>query len=702
MFPRSNRPKALCPGQADWNLSRTRPEKRRRRARSRRAAPLIAALAFLLLGHATPALSFEEGDALAELSLEELMNVELVVSASRYEQDAAEAPASVTIVTAQEIQRYGYQTLADVLRSVRGFYTSYDRTYHYVGSRGFGRPGDYNTRLLLLVNGHRINDNIYESAYIGTGFSLDLDLVERIEVVRGPSSSVYGTNAFFGVVNVITKEGSGLGGLWLTGEGGSYSSYGGSVDYGVRTPEGVDLLISGSAYESDGQDLFYQEFDTPEENNGITSGTDYDKHQRFFTTLRYEGFTLHGSYSSREKGIPTAAWETLFNDPGTMCVDTRGFVALSHRKEYGEKTGLESRFSYDWYSYEGDYVYDYGEEEPDIVVFRDESMWRWLTGEVQLTRRIGERNTLVAGGDYRHNQSQDQKSYDPYDVYLDDVRSGNAWAAYLQDELSIGSKLLLNAGVRHDQYDTFGGTTNPRVGLIVGATPATTIKFLYGTAFRAPNAYELYYTDGEETGTQKANTDLMPEEITTYEVAVEQHIGKRLHGTVSLFTYRVTDLITMTTDLEDDLLVYRNMDKAEARGVETELFGAFLRDRVRGRLSYTYQDAEDVTTGQTLANSPFHLAKMNFSFPLGIQDAYAGAELQYTGERRTLQGEKAAGYLLANLTITAPLWQKKAFLSASLYNAFDTKYSDPVSDEYIQDAIDQDGRSLWVRLRYRI
>ena len=113
----------------------------------------------------------------------------------------------MTIVTAGEIKRYGYRTLADILRSVRGFFVTYDRNYDYVGVRGFGRPGDYNSRVLLLVDGHRINDNVYDTASIGTEFPVDVDLIDRMEIIPGPSSSLYGNNAFFGVINIITRKG---------------------------------------------------------------------------------------------------------------------------------------------------------------------------------------------------------------------------------------------------------------------------------------------------------------------------------------------------------------------------------------------------------------------------------------------------------------------------------------------------------------
>ena len=127
---------------------------------------------------------------LSNLSLEELADlpIDSVYGASSYNQKVTEAPSSITIVTSDEIQRYGYRTLADILRSVRGFYVTYDRNYSFLGVRGFSRPGDYNARVLLLVDGHRLNDNIFGAALIGTEFPLDVDLIERVEIIRGPSS----------------------------------------------------------------------------------------------------------------------------------------------------------------------------------------------------------------------------------------------------------------------------------------------------------------------------------------------------------------------------------------------------------------------------------------------------------------------------------------------------------------------------------
>ncbi len=124
---------------------------------------------------------------LTKLSLNELtkVHIETVYGASKFEQKVTRAPSSVTIVTADEIQKYGYHTLADLVKSVPGFYINYDRQDAYIGVRGVSRPSDYNSLLLTLVDGHRVNDNVYDGTYIDGEFTLDFDLIDRVEIIRG-------------------------------------------------------------------------------------------------------------------------------------------------------------------------------------------------------------------------------------------------------------------------------------------------------------------------------------------------------------------------------------------------------------------------------------------------------------------------------------------------------------------------------------
>lgn len=666
----------------------------------------LALLALLSVCRAEAAAAAPQSSPdLTELSVEQLLNVEIatVYGASRYEQKVTEAPSSVSIVTAEDIKRYGYRTLADILRGVRGFYVTSDRNYATIGVRGFNRAGDLNTRVLLLVDGHRINDNLYESAPIGTEFPVDVDLIERIEIIRGPGSSLYGTNAFFGVINVITRQGTDLQGTEVSGSAGSFDTYSGRVSYGNEFQSGLEMLLSASIMDSAGpKRLFFREFDTPETNNGIAERGDDDKSYQLFSKLNYRDFTLTGVYASREKGIPTASFGTLFNDPRTRTSDEHGYLDLRYAHLFAGKTEVTARLYYDRFYYHGDFIYDRRADPADPplpVVNRDLGWGSWWGAEALATRTFLDRHKVTAGVEYRDNFRQDQSNYDaaPNVQYLDDRRRSSIWALYLQDEVRILDNLSLNAGVRFDHYDTFGGTTNPRLALIYRPLEGSTLKLLYGEAFRAPGAFEFFYSDGGQS--IKANPGLRPEKIRTYELVYEQYLGEWFRSSLSGFYYRIDDLISQQLDPADGLIQFRNIDQVEARGMELELEGRWANG-LQGRLSYTFQDTEDLQSGRTLTNSPRHLAKLNLIAPLIRERLFAGIEEQYTSRRTTLAGGHAAAYYLTNLTLFGRNLLPGLDLSATLYNLFDTRYGDPGGAEHLQDVIGQDGLGFRVKLTY--
>lgn len=650
----------------------------------------LLALPLLSYGQADP-LSVEGFQGAEKLLLQEIPSV---YSASKYEQKVTEAPASVSIVTADEIKKFGYRTLADILRSVRGFHVTYDRNYSYVGVRGFAPPGDYNTRLLLLVDGQRINDNVYDMAFVGTEFVLDVDLIERVEIVRGPSSSLYGNNAFFGVINVITKRGRDLQGAEISGEAGSYDTYKGRLSYGRTLPWGLEGVLSGSFYTSNGQRLFYKEFDDPASNNGVAENSDDDQFYSIFGKLSWRDFTLEGALSSREKGIPTGAYETVFNDPRSRTTDEQGYIDLKYEHNFGTQWSVMARLAYHHYYYSGNYLYDY----PPITLNKDKGVGEWWGGELQVTTRALPRQTLTFGTEYRYNLHQDQKNFDPdpFAVYLDEHRDSQNWALYVQDSIMLFKSLSLNLGVRYDHYDSFGGTTNPRLALIYNPFALTTVKLLYGTAFRAPNAYERFYTASDG---QKANPGLEPETITTYELIVEQYLGEHLRGTAAAFAYKLDNLITFHTDPKDGVRVFDNVEEITAHGLELELEGKWASG-LMGRLSYTYQETKNEQTGRRLTNAPRHLAKFNLSVPLYQDKLFSGLEMQYTSARKTRAGGEAKGFLVTNLTLFSQHVLKGLEVSASIYNLFDVHYGDPGSEEHRQEVIPQDGRAFRLKLTY--
>lgn len=646
----------------------------------------------------------QELNALADMSLEDLMKVQVptVYGASKHEQKVTEAPSDVTVVTAEEIQRRGARTLGEALDGVRGLYVTSDRTYSYLGVRGFNRPGDFNSRTLVLVDGQRINDNIYNSGFIGTEFPVDVDLIERVEVIRGPGSALYGNNAFFGVINLVTKRGRDLKAAEASVEAGSFDSYRGRATYGNQFKNEVEILLSGSIYDSGGRDrLYYPEYDSPATNDGFAERADGDSYKNGFAKLSYKDFTLEGSFHNREKHIPTGAFGTVFNDPTTKAVDERGFVRLKFDREFGDDWAVVAAIAYDHYRYLGDYFSDYGPElgPPDLQINRDVGIGRWWETEFQVRKTFNERLSLMSGFEYRQDITQRQENFNiPSDESFIDYSAQNYnWGVFTQGELNILTNLTLTAGVRYDRYDTFGGTVNPRAGLIGKPFKDTVIKAMYGTAFRGPNAFELYYHDA---GTAKANPDLDAETIRTYELAVDQYFGPRLRASVSGFFYQTENLINQVTDPADGLIVFENLDKSEAIGVEMELESNW-ENGLSARASFTLQDATDSVTGNRLDNSPRHLAKLYLSVPLAPKRLYLTPSLRYLGSRETLAGNRVDSYWLADLNLLATDYPKGWDFSVGVYNLAGTRHYHLGGTEHMQDMLEMDGTSFRVKVTRR-
>lgn len=629
---------------------------------------------------------------LTELSIEQLLDIE-VYSASKFAQKTTEAPASVSIVTAADIRDYGYRTLADILRGVRGLDISYDRNYSYLGARGFNPPGGYSNRILMLVDGYRVNDVVYDSAPIGTEFILDMNLIERVEVVRGPGSSIYGSNAFFGVVNIITRRGRDFNGWEASGEAASFGAGAGRLTYGRQHENGVEVLLSASYFGSSRQDLFFPEFNTPATNNGVAQGLDHDTAKRVYGKLSFDDFTLAAAYSERTKGIPTASYGTVFNDPRAQTTDALTALYLGYDGQLSGQQDITARLSYNGYSYRGAYPWD----QPPVTVNEDWSGGEWWGADVKLVSHY-ERHKLVLGAEYQDNFRQDQKNYDvaPYGLYLDDQRSSTRTALYAQDEIMLHENLKFNAGGRYDHYSTVGDAVNPRLALIYTPRPETALKLLYATAFRTPNAYELYYTSTD----MKPNQNLKPEEITSHELVIEHQLQPNLRLTASAYYNQIRNLIDQVIDPADGLLMFQNTGQTKAKGVEFEAERAWADD-TRLRASYAWQLSRDQGSGVELLNSPRHLAKLNYSVPLFDNKLRSGAELQYTGSRKTLAGGSAGGHAVANLTLTSQKLAQGLELSASIYNLFDRHYADPGRPEHLQDVIPQDGRNFRFKLSYR-
>ncbi|MES3025043.1 MAG: TonB-dependent receptor [Pseudomonadota bacterium] len=675
-----------------------------RTARGGLAAALtlaLAAPAAFAPGAAQAASAPDPAQDLTALPFEQLLTME-VYSASKFVQKANEAPSSVTVISAADIRSHGWRTLADVARSVRGLYVGYDRNYSYLGGRGFLRPGDYNTRFLLQVDGNRINDAVYDQAPLGAEFPLELDLIERIEFVPGPGSSIYGSNAFFGVINVITKKaGSGPGtgaapATRVTLEAGSFGARRAGASTGWRSAGGTAVLLGASRHSSDGADLYYPEYDTPAENNGVASGRDHERGTRLFASVAHGALQAMLIHAERVKGVPTGAFLQPFNDPRSQTTDRQSYLSLAWRGAPGRHEELGTRLFWGSYDSFGDYVID----DAARTLNHDGSRARWWGAELKLesTRLAGHR--LLFGLDYQRDYQLRQYNYDlaPRFEYLDQRRSGVRAGLYLQDQIALGERVLLNLGLRYDRNTGVAGVLSPRAALIAQLSRSTTLKAIYGRAYRAPNSYEQHYAFPGEGG-QLPNPELRTERIGSSELALTHQFDPATRLTATAFRNVVTDLITQQLSGPDQMTRFENAGRVRARGMEFEL------ERHWGgaaslRASYSrIRVGTGGAGGAADVNAPAHLAKFNLALPLGRSRWHAGLEAQYVARRGALDGE-AAPYWLANANLfTATLWRRLE-AAVSVSNLFDRAYADPAAIEHRQRAIAQDGRAVRVRLAY--
>lgn len=650
---------------------------------------VAVAAAFLQFSAVSDSLADEQAafaaPQLIDIPFEQLLTLE-VSSASRYSQKIGEAPSAAVVVDAGEIRTHGYRTLADVLRSMPGLYITDDHSWSYIGVRGFSRPGDYNTRVLLLVDGYRVNDNIYNQAYIGNEFLVDIDMIERVEFIPGPGASAYGDNAFFGVINVITKSASALQGAAVTVEAGSHNAFKSSFRYGGRLDNGAEIVASIAQYDSKGRDWYFPEY------GAVAHDLDEERYTKFFTKLSYKGWAFEGGYMKRPRHNPAAPYDAVFGDERLETVDTHAYANASYQTDLSATLQLSGNLNYGVFDYDGIYPY------PASVLNIDRSRGRRAGAEVRLLSTAFAGHKLMGGAEYQKDLRQLQRNYDqsPHFDYINTDQTPHKYGVFVQDEYAIRDDLLLNAGLRYDHYSAFGGTANPRVALVYHPSAGNGVKLIYGSAYRAPNAYEMFY--GDESGVYRTNPDLRPERIKTYELVVEKQLGNKWNGTMSVFHYDVESLITQVEDGSGNLMFINGGDM-HTSGVEFSAARVWASGaRLKGSLGYN--EARDKSNDAWLVNSPHVTGKLALALPL--PDAWqAGAELQYTSPRHTVGG-KVSSYTLASLTLNRTNILKGLDLSISAYNLLDKEYEDPAdTGAFVQDVLRQDGRTFRVKLDYR-
>jgi outer membrane receptor for ferrienterochelin and colicins len=632
---------------------------------------------------------------LTGLSIEDLSKVRLS-TASRHLDDPRKAPAAFTVITAEEIQRQGWRTLADLLRSITGFYTAYDRSYAYVGVRGFLQSGDYNARLLLLIDGHRVNDNVYDSALIGTEFPLDVDLIDRVEVVRGPGASLFGTNAELAVVNVFTRQPDNQTSIETTSGADTFDGRLGEGRVSFRAGQFTGL-VSGSVYRSNGAyHLYFPTFDSPTTNHGIATNLDGDRYDHGFAMIRRGRFRLEVLLGARDKIVPNAPYQTIFDDPANRTMDTRGYVDASYSRNLSPDTQLDVRAYYDAYRYWGSFPYT-GLNGPGRTVQINDAAADGVGGEVVVGHRLGQ-NRIVVGGAGEHNFRINQRNYylgQP--PFLDDHRTLDLGAIFGEAELNPSNRFTFNLGGRIDWYNLYGTNVSPRVAAMYFPTASTSLKYIFGHAFRVPDPYDEFYVD--QVDITATNKSLKPENINAHTLLLEHAFSGKLRVAASGFANTLNQVIKEELDPLTGDTRFANETGDTGRGVEVDLIARYASGW-QARSSYTYERTRQKQTGTTVMNSPANLAKLNGVAPIK-RGGFFGAELLFTSSQPNYLGQRIAGSFLVNATVSTRTFANGLQFSASCYNVLDRGWATPTGPEVATPATQQDGRTFRFRLTYR-
>ena len=393
--------------------------------------------------------------------------------------------------------------------------------------------------------------------------------------------------------------------------------------------------------------------------------------------------------------MPTASFGTLFNEQTSpeQTTDSHTLLDLEYTRSIGT-TQLSGRASYDRYWGEG--IYPFAAVSSDVVplVGRNDVLGTRWTAETRLTRPLPGRQVLTAGAEFIDNLHQDQRlDYnDPSVEGFIQNRSSTQHALFAQDELKVARWLIVNAGLRYDSYEDFSRVT-PRAAVIVMPSPNQSFKYLFGSAFRAPNAYELntFYFGPE---------NLRPESIDTHEIVWERYTNDWLRTSVSGYWYRADSLITLMVDPSTRLgLTYANEGRVRAKGLELEA-QMRLKGGVQGQMSYALQQVTDQDTQAALINSPRHMLKARVSAHGPTNQSSIAVEALAFSSRMTLLGNSLPPFALASVTMVQPIG-RSFDISGTVRNLFNAQYAVPGSDQQLQDSIPQNGRTFRIGVRWK-
>ncbi|MFG6461212.1 TonB-dependent receptor plug domain-containing protein [Roseateles sp. DXS20W] len=650
---------------------------------------ILATACLAAIAHAWPAHASPAADT-ADQALEALLKRE-VQGPSRYAQSLMDAPASVSVLEREEAAALGHQTVGDLLSRLPGVYLSNSRSYSALGLRGFNRPGDYSSRVLMAIDGQRANDALYDQGLPQLELPIMAEWVKRVELVHGPGSSVYGSNALLGVVNVVTLNGADAPGLRLLGSLGDQGQRRVEVHYGASAAEERDLFIGLNLQRSAGENLHLPELGTPD---GWVRGLDGERQAALLAKLRHGPWRLSLNAVRREKDVATAPYGTLAGVPGTTYSDSLALGEISFDPGWQDDMRRTLRVSVAGYEFRGRYLF---EQAPDRIN-RDVARAQWTTLEGRILWRGLLNHQLMLGAELRTSPTGLQRNFDetPYRESLDSRVTQDAVAAYVQDQWRLSSTLQLTTGLRVDHVRGFATAFSPRAVLALRPDERESVKLMWAQSFRSPNLYERFYDDGGVS--QLANTALKPERLTSAEAAWEYLLASGLALSANAYHTRMRRLIEQVplSDTPDAAVQYRNVGRVSLTGVDLG-----VEQRSPGgwlwRASASWMRARN-DAGQRLSNSPSWMLKGHAVTP-EWQRWQLGTEWLLLGPRTGRAPVPATAVVNAHLRYALDGRQS---LALHVNNVLDRQNLDPSTPDTPLSSIPQPGRSFRLDWRFAL
>jgi outer membrane receptor protein involved in Fe transport len=650
-------------------------------------------------------------------------------------QQLRHAPAVATVITAEDIAATGAIDLDEILETVPGLHVNRSANFNSPLYTVRGVMSQYTPQVLMLQNGIPVT-----TLFVGNKGNLwgglPLDNVARIEVIRGPGSALYGSDAFAGVINIITKTAADSQGTRVGVRGGSFNTrdtwllHGGKAGpleiaayLRAGSTDGFKRLVTADAQSRNDRAFGTSASLAPGYSNNQQEAIDGS------LDLAYRKWRWRGSYKLRDDmgtGIGVAsALDPVGRGKSERIVSDLSWADPQIGSSWGATASLgymqyKQRFPVPAVLFPPGVTFPTG-TFPNGMVGGPETSERQYRLSASATYYGFKLHSLRFGVGYEDLDLYATKeiknfTFTPSGVPLPagEVRDFTAMAPfltphrrtvkylYVQDEWRIAEDWSFTAGVRHDRYSDFGGTTNPRLALVWDATLDLTAKLLYGRAFRAPSFNEEYSINNPVA---RGNSNLQPETNKTIEAAFSWQARKDTQINLNFFRYDMSDIIrTVPNAVPGSGATYNNTGGQHGSGMEVEAVWDYSRSlRLTG--NYSYQKSIDEITGRDAGYAPHHRVylRADWRYPSGW---LLGTQLNRVMDRERAPGDTrppVPDYTTVDLVGRSNLGNSQWSVAASVRNLFNATVLEPsLAPGTIPNDLPMAPRAFWVQVAYRM